>query len=298
MKRTYYLAFVFAGVVFTNSGCGDNLAGPVGNASAPRNLKALSVNDSTVFLKWDAPSEADSTFGGYQLEYGSVAVELSRSQLSYTVSSLPPGEGLFTVFSLRSNGFKADGASIRWAPATRFDSVYAITEYRQLETGTPSGINVGSVTARPFILEVNGSAGPYLDIYLYGGDGFLQEPLELFAADLFAGAFRPTRFSTITDSSTSLDLPLASFPADTTFTRLSIPVVDNTICYARVFVNNIEAHFVRIHVRQRAGTTYPNRVVELRISLQRVAELLFAANGDGDNPLAPVVTWNVQPPQS
>jgi hypothetical protein len=291
---------VLGGILFSAPGCGDNLAGPPGSVSAPRNLKALSVNESTVFLQWNAPSNVDSAFGGYRLEYGSVGIDLSRNQISYMVSSLQPGEQVFTVFSLRSNGTKADGSSIRWAPATRFDSVYSLLEYTQLQPGRGSGINVGSRTTSPFTLEVNGSAGNVLDFYLFGGDGFSQQPLALYAGDQFAGSFRPTRFSTVTHSSSSLDLPLTTFPADTTFIRQSIPVTDNTIYYARVVINNVEVHFVRIHVRQRAGATYPERVIELRLSLQRVAGLLFANKENESSYASPYTapTWNVQPHHS
>jgi Fibronectin type III domain len=300
MKKDCFLIFALGGILLSASGCGDNLAGPPVSVSAPRNLKALSVDESTVFLQWNAPSDVDSAFGGYRLEYGSDGIDLSRNQISYTATSLQPGEQVFTVFSLRSNGTKADGASIRWAPATRFDSVYSLLEYSQLQTGRASGINVGSVTTSPFTLEVNGSAANVLDFYLYGGDGFSQEPLALYAADQFAGAFRPTRFSTVTHSSSSLDLPLTSFPADTTFIRESVPVASNTIYYARVVINAVEVHFVRIHVRQRAGTTYPDRVIELHISLQRVAGLLFADNGGESSRVlpGPAPSWNVQLPNS
>ena len=299
MSRTLLL-LALGGIVVSVPGCGENLAGPPSSLSAPRNLKALSIDESTVSLQWNAPADIDSAFGGYTLEYGSVSIDLSRNELMRTISSLPPGEELFTLSSRRSNGTKADGASIRWAPATRFDSVYSLLEYTQLLTGRASGLNVGSRTASPFTLEVNGSAGIALDMYLFGGDGFSQEPLELFSADLFAGSFRPTRFSTINHSSASLDLPLAAFPADSTFTLHSVPVNDNTIYYARVLINSVEVHFLRMHVRQRPGVAYPDRVIEVRLSLQRVIGLLFAGE-ERERGLfspGPARTWNMQPNHS
>jgi hypothetical protein len=294
MKRICCAIIVIPSVLFTLPGCGDNLAGPVTSASAPRNLKALSVNESTVFLQWNAPLDADSAFGGYRLEYGSVGVELSKNQLSYSVTSLQPGEQVFTVYSLKSNGARADGSTIQWAPAARFDSTYSLLEYIPGQPGRASGINLGAGTAVPFTLEVNNSATNVLDLYLHGGDGSSQQQLELYAASRFDSGFRQTKFSTVTSSSSSLDLPLAAFPADTTFIRDSVPVTDNTIFYVRVIVNNAEVHFARVHVLQRAGAIYPDRVIELHISLQRLAGLLFAVNAGRDNPSAPVLTWNVQ----
>jgi hypothetical protein len=294
MKRFCFATIVIAVVLLTLAGCGDNLAGPVTSASAPRNLKALSVNESTVFLQWNAPADADSAFGGYRLEYGSAGIELSKNQLSYSVTSLQPGEQEFTVYSLKSNGARADGSTIRWAPATRFDSTYALLEYIAGQPVRQSGINLGAGTALPFTLEVNTSAANVLDLYLHGGDGNSQQPLALYAASRFDSGFRQTLFSTVTNSSASLDLPLAAFPADTTFVSDSVRVTDNTIFYVRIRVNNVEVHFARLHVRLRAGTTYPDRVIELHISLQRLAGLQFAVNADRDNSSARPGTVNMR----
>jgi hypothetical protein len=115
-----------------------------------------------------------------------------------------------------------------------------------------------------------------MDFYVNGGTEQIEEHLALWSAHLYFGNFNRTVFSTHTDASPSLDYALAAFPTDITFTKDSIAVVDNTIYYARVVGDPQEQNYVRIHVHVRPGTAFPNRAVEIRLSLQRVPGLLYA----------------------
>ena len=275
MMRTIAWGMSFLAAVVIVSGCGDNLAGPVVSVSAPQDLKAFSANETSISLQWSAPIDADSGFQGYTIEYGSFSIELSKNQLVYVAGSLPPGETLFNVFSRKSNGDKGDGALIRWAPAARFDSSYVLTEYAQLDPTRQSGMNVGSRTTTPFTLQVNGTAGNVLDFLCDGGVDNTG-PLTLVGADVYGGSFRPTRFSIRSDSSPSLDLPLAVFPADSTFTLGSVAITNNSIYYARVLINSVELHYVRIHVSVVQGSASPLRQIIIRLSLQRTTGIPYA----------------------
>jgi hypothetical protein len=115
-----------------------------------------------------------------------------------------------------------------------------------------------------------------LDVYFYGGQGQIRDSLAMWSASLLVGTFNPTRFSTVTHTASSLDHSVAAFPDPGTFTKDSIAVADNTIYYARVIGDPQQVNYCRLHLRVQPGTTFPNRIIEVKISLQRVPGLLYA----------------------
>jgi len=271
-------------------GCGENLTGPGASFGPPRDVRALSVNESTVRLEWSpADGATDSAFQGYVVQWGANEVIIPKTTLTYNVSSLSPGETLFILYSRKTDGTRSDGAVIRWAPATRFSTVYSLFEYIQLDPSNISGLSVGTQTTDAFTMAVNGSVAPVLDLYCFGGDGVVERPLSLWSASRFGGSFSPVRFSEIAHSSPSLDLPLSSFPDETTFFKDSIAVQDNMIYYVRVVGDNLQVLYARLHVRVRSGTSYPNRIIDVQISLQRVPGVGYAQNVD--EVLPPVCIW-------
>jgi hypothetical protein len=224
-------------------GCGENLLGPGSGASfgPPLDIKALSVNDSTVLLSWSPPGGAsDSAFHGYVIQWGTNEVIVPKTTTSYTIRALPPGEALFVLSSRKTDGTRSEGTTIRWAPATRFTALYSLFEHSQLDPGRTSGLSAGTQITDPFTMAVNGSVAPVLDLYCFGGDGLVERPLALWSASRFGGSFSPVRFSNITSSSASLDLPISSFPDETTFFKDSIAVQNNTIYYLRVIGDNLQ----------------------------------------------------------
>jgi hypothetical protein len=259
-------------------GCGENQQGPSTGSTfgPPQDLKALSVNENTVRLQWSAAAGADdSLFAGYIALWATRRDSLTKTTLSYTIDSLPPGQVIVTMYSYKTDGQLSDGATIRWAPAARFDSPYTIAEYDAQQPNRASGFDVGTRISDPATIAVNPAAPQTMDMYLYGGAGQISEPLSMRSAHLYQGNRNVTYFSSVSHSSTSLDYPLSAFPAEASFTEDDILVVDNTIYYAKIVGANQETNYARLHVRVTGGS-FPDRTIEIRVSLQRQPGLLYA----------------------
>ncbi|RPH35211.1 fibronectin type III domain-containing protein [bacterium] len=119
MRREFCLLLVLAIV-----GCGENQesTSPSTQFGPPENLKALSVNSSTVGLQWTPPSGQPDSLGGYVVQWGNNKDTLGKTAVSYLADSLTQGEKTFTVYARRVSGTVSDGAVIKWEPADRFDS--------------------------------------------------------------------------------------------------------------------------------------------------------------------------------
>ena len=283
MRKELCIVLVLAFV-----GCGENQSTTSPSAlKAPENLKALSVNGTTVGLQWTPPSGQSDSVGGYVVQVGSTRDTLGKTQLSYLADSLTPGEKTFTVYALRVSGALSDGAVITWAPASRFDTPIVLTEYKTNNTSLLSALDVGTATLNPAAMTVTSPNAAQMDLYLYGGSGAVQDSLQLQSTSLLASVWNSTLFSTVTQSSTGLDYYLAAFPDPTTFTLARVPVVDNTIYYVRVVGDYGAYNYARIHVHVQPGTVFPSRTVEVRVSLQRVPGLLYALNRDMTRQLSP-----------
>lgn len=258
-------------------GCGENEEtdeNGSGTLGPPQDVRALSLNAGAVRLDWTAAHGAsDSTFRGYVITWGTSSDTVSKSVLTYTADSLQPGETLFTLFSVKTDGTPSTPATIRWAPAARFDTPFTIVEYTNATPSAIAGFDVGTSNLPPSTLPIDQAAQATMDLYLFGGNG--STGLVLRSANLFSGTWNQTKFSTVTGKGPSLDVPLTAFPAIGTFTLDEVTVVDSAIFYVRVIGNNASAlHFARIHVHVRAGST--PRAVDLRVSLQRLTGLMYA----------------------
>jgi hypothetical protein len=265
------------------AGCGENQDTTSPSAvGAPENLKALSVNSATVGLQWSAPTGQSDSVGGYVVQVGSVRDTLGENQLSFLADSLTPGEKTFTVYTRRLSGALSDGAVIKWAPAARFDVPIALYEYRTSNTSLLSALDVGSATLDPAAMTVTLDNASRIDLYLYGGNGAVEDTLQLQSTSLLVSSWNATAFSTIHQSSSGLDYYLSAFPAGSTFTLDHVTVTDNTIYYVRTIGDN-GLTYARIHVHVQAGASFPSRAVEVRVSLQRVPGLLYAFDHEGAN---------------
>lgn len=271
------------------SGCGDNMETPppVVQFAPPTGLKALSVDQSTVQFQWSASQAAgDSTFAGYVAQIGGRIDTLPKTTLSLRADSLAPGTVTFSVYSLRSDGLRSDPAITHWAPASRFDSAYTVYERTSLVSSRPEGFNVGTSTTDPSTMVVDLTdpvVQQTMDLFFNGDTVETEQSLSMWSANLLLGSLNATLFSTQSDASSSLDFPLSAFPSENTFVRDSVAVADNTIYYAKVIGDPQQVNYARIHVHIRPGTFPPNRIIEIRVSLQRVPGLLFAFDGEMDN---------------
>jgi hypothetical protein len=273
---------VAAMLVLFFSGCGPNEGTDpaLSKIGPPQNLKSVSLNRTSVGLKWDLPQGAsDSTFAGYAVQYGNRTDTLAKGSVAFAADSLAAAESAFIVSVRTRDGRSGDGASIRWAPAERFASAITLTEYTPVESSRLAGLKVGGKTTDPVAAAVNPATINTFDFYLYGGGSAPAAlPLYLWSASLFSGAtYRTTMFSSVQYSASTLDHYVDAFPAPSTFTLSLVQVADNTIYYARI-IGDVpsETHYVRILVQGTAGG-FPARTVRVTLSLQRVPGLQYAA---------------------
>lgn len=284
------LAFV---AILSWTGCGDNTSDslPATGFNPPENLKALSLSESSIRVDWTASTSAsDTNFAGYLISWGARADTLPASTLSYVIDSLLPGELFINLRSRRMNGQQSVPATVRWAPAGRFDAGFVLREYYVQEPGRLSGLDVGGQQSDPLAIAVeagNPAVGQRLDIYLFGGEGEIEQPLTLRSANLFLGSWNSTFFSTVSHSSTSLDYPLSSFPAATSFTENAVQIQDNRVYYLRVMGDQGSVNYARIHVRVQSGGGQRNRSIDVKISLQRAPSLMYAMNSSETRTVPP-----------
>ncbi|MCS7177342.1 MAG: fibronectin type III domain-containing protein [Candidatus Kapabacteria bacterium] len=135
----------------------------------PSNLQALSVNDSTVRLKWTAsPSESSPDFGFYHLS----VYEDATSRLVGTIrlGTRTPVDitglrtGVIYRFELRSSwrdttrsdARSTTAAVVRWSPATRYTTLPDGSPIRLYETASrfPSGLDLEGPDGKPRTLTV------------------------------------------------------------------------------------------------------------------------------------------------
>jgi hypothetical protein len=276
MRRVPVLLAIVLAVVALD--CGDNTetVSPAGSVSPPQNLKAFSLNKQAVRLQWTAPPEAnDSSFKGYLIQWGGKQDSLQKSVLSYTVDSLASGEATFTLYSRTKSGTVSTGASIHWAPADRLPGTYTLLEFIQPSSVTNTAIDVGTGGGSAQVVSANDASPSFVDFYLFGGN-VGGDTLKFEAADVrLGGTYKPSRFSSVMHSSTTLDYYLSAFPDQGSFTLQSIAVAPNTIYYA-YFLNpsQTKRYYARILVIS-VSLSAPRSVV-MQISLQRAADTPFA----------------------
>jgi hypothetical protein len=300
MKRLTVLVPIGLSIALYSIGCGPNTAtNPADNIGAPQNIAAVSIDKSTVGLQWAAPTGArDSAFAGYVVQYSGRRDTLGRNTLKYAATGLVQGETAFTLYVRQLEGGLGQSATIRWAPADRFNNPFTMTEVNSSNPSHLSGLRVGARLTDPRLVDVTPANSDSFDVYLYGGLGQVATELQLWSASLYFGSsVRQTLFSTVTTQAGSLDSYLTAFPAASTFSQTSVLATDNTIYYLRlVGENGSEINYARILVSSTTGA-FPERSIQVSISLQRVPGLLYAdqrKEGATTLPLAkliPVITY-------
>ncbi|MGB6648395.1 MAG: hypothetical protein WBG01_07640 [Bacteroidota bacterium] len=266
-------------------GCGENVApDPIDlTPYLPRHLSALSADRSTVGLQWEQPQAvSDTILAGYIIEFAGRRDTVTKTTTDYTASGLLPGLVNFVISPHASDGRRAQGVTMLWAPADRFDdSAYTMFEWNVSDLIRPSGLNVGTRLTDPGTTPVVVAFQESMDLVLVGDAG---TALRFKSAHLVTAGWNVTLISTVTSSSTSLDYYLESYPADSTFTRTEALIENNTIYYVIAegdFPN--ERNYARIHVRVIPGA-FPDRSITVTISLQREPSVPFASAMSYDRP--------------
>ncbi|MCK5571143.1 MAG: hypothetical protein KAJ12_00210 [Bacteroidetes bacterium] len=266
-------------------GCGENVAPDPIDLSPylPQHLSALSVDRSTVRLQWEQPQAVNDTIlAGYIMEFAGRRDTVTKTTTDYTASGLLPGLVNFVISPLASDGRTAQGVTMLWAPADRFDdSAYTMFEYNVSDLNRPSGLNVGTRLTNPGTVPVVAAFQESMDLVLVGDAGTV---LRFQSAHLVTASWNVTLISTVKSSSTSLDYLLESYPADSTFVLTETLIENNTIYYVIAegdFPN--ERNYARIHVREIPGA-FPNRSITVTISLQREPSVPFSSAMPDDRP--------------
>ncbi len=264
-------------VVGMIAGCGKNeeVITPGGALQPPQNVMAYSAGSQSVGLVWSSPEGAsDSLFGGYVIQWTGTSDSVDKSQLAFVANGLPQGVMQFLLFSRLKDGTRsATGAVIQWAPADRVSNL-TIYEYRGVSSAGNSAVDLGTAGGSPTTLDLDQNA-VNADFYLFGGAGQLIDNLALWAPDQFYGALKPTRFSHETDSSSTLDFPLASFPPATSFTADSILVNVNTIYYVQLYGPGNVQYYARVLVSATGGQGL-SRSITMQVSVQRAQGVPYA----------------------
>jgi hypothetical protein len=278
-------------------GCGENIYDPSNpdHVNPPRNLEGLSWDSTSVSLQWlSAGDVPDSVISGYRIEYNGLVDSVSRVQTTKILHQLPLGRTTFAVLTVLRNGVISDPATFQWAPASRFDSPPVIIYEDPGIAGTrPRGMRVGSRTTSPYaVVLTTQNASQVVQLILEGSGA---QPLRLQSPTYVLQNALQTLFSSTSHASTNLNYHLSSYP--TTYDRDDVPIIDNTIYYLRLLGDNGETNYARVHVHITPGAAFPNRSVEIRVSLQRFAELQLARLGSvpeatGDRP--PVAMFPVR----
>jgi hypothetical protein len=163
---------------------------PVSPPAPPSNLQALSVDDSTVRLKWSpSPSESNPRFGGYELMVYNDAtgsfVGKTRLQRSPTdITGLRSGTvyrfELYATWAdtTRDTARSRTAAVVRWSPATRYTTFADGSPIRLYETASrfPSGLDLEGPDGRPRALTVRDGNEWDLCLDTRGGDYEIDSP--------------------------------------------------------------------------------------------------------------------------
>lgn len=212
--------------------------------AAVSNLRAYSFNETSVALTWThSTSQTNTAMSGYSVvtfasngtQQGST-ISVSKDSTRAVVTGLPAGIYLFTVKTIAnpssSDFASSDSATIRWAPAYRFNTEGGL-EIKVYETTSSALFASGLIfaiapdTLQPKTVSIS-NPGPYatkIDLYVRS-EG--SSNVEIRSANLFNPAWRATRFSTTPPRDIlSLDDPAVA-PPDTNSYTLDRILIDST----------------------------------------------------------------------
>jgi hypothetical protein len=274
--RTSFAVLVMA-VLMT--GCGKNIADPNNPpfVNPPRSIQALALDSGSVGLQWFSPTGIpDSVIRRFVVKYNGITDSVAGNTHAYTANFLPRGNTTFALLTFLRSGVTSQPVAFQWAPAVRFETPPVVI-YEDVGPATPRpvGIHLGSQTTNPYPVVVEAGVQPILHLVLNGGGG---QQLKLQSATFAIQNGLLTLFSQTSHSASSLNYYLPAYPS--TYTEDEMPLVDNTIYYVRFRGDAGESNCARIHVHILVGSGFPDRSVEIRVSLQRAPDVTFAYGGE------------------
>lgn len=289
-------------VMLAASGCQDNSATAPSTLHVPDDLRAVSINDSTVELHWTRRADDDAT--GYVVSWnGEVRHDVGSVEVGVDsrvrISGLTGGQ-VYSFSVAARGGLRSDPATIRWAPATRFrDTSLGDTVLRIYESASAkgSGLVLDRLRGGPRLIVLNGSiySGAQLALYTQtaGPDNF---EIGAAYARLSTISDSAVYISTRTYNATSLDTWFLSQPLDEDILPdgnrrvFLLPTTISDGVGRGFFVRTNVAgqhHYARVLIRNVSGQllqgTWPDRYIEIAISYQAAGDVPFAEAEQSDS---------------
>jgi hypothetical protein len=308
MSYSKLLAVLFASLLmgFFVTSCSDD--GPTDptneKPAAPTNLMALSVNETTIHLKYDiSASEQNSLFQDYFLSYWVVG-ETANPMTMTVAKGVNPiavtglSEGKIYQFQLvaryKNNESSTASADVKWAPAARFDETIFDSPIRLYEKASSFGSGVQiyySSEDGPRTRTVSDGADWDLGLETDGntimfgsasklGYNFQTQPQPTF---MLTDYFLANALNDIFDSRAMDDGDRNSKYTEHTRDLATITGSQNAIFYVRKYQpGKTRYNYAKIMVERNplsGGFLHgvaPNRHVILYISYQRVEDVPYA----------------------
>jgi len=292
-KNLWKLAGIAGAVVLFATACNENTTDPPPPTApnAPTDLKATSVNETTVGLAWtpDVAGASATEFEVTIVEEGTTTestVKVAGTFDKVDVGGLTEGKVYnFTVRAMNDTAHSGPTATIKWAPAKRY-----ITNLRLYETDSPSGSGIELPDLAGLVIAVGERWDLCLDTR--GGSFDIGSPTKSsYTTSEVVPKFpngQPARVSLIgktwTDVTTledvyeSVDLATAATlqealinfnTADTEGKAFAFVLKSQAGNFAKVLVKKSNGRLLQ-------GTT-PNRYVDLEISYQSGVNIPYAA---------------------
>ncbi len=272
-------------------------------------LRASSISDRTVRLKWDTPADADPGLTLITVEWKAVgasesgSLELAPATREVDIVEIQPG--VMYDFTLRAHrGASASApATIRYAAAARFthDRLDPAATLRMYEKTSSHGAGLVLDPHRggPYNIGV-GQPDPKVQLGMYvmtgnGEDSVIVGPAYSFVEFKHVDSFDPNVYISqmsydVKDlDSWMMERPLNSYIA-TDYGNVSafiFPAISTSLSHGFVLRTGLEGeyHYARVLVKNVNGRILqgeaPNRYIEVEVSYQEKANIPFA-KGSGE----------------
>lgn len=308
MKITKYSAFLISALMFAffAISCDDNTTDPdpvKEKPNAPTNLMALSVNETTIHLKYDiSTSETNTLFQDYFLTYNEVGststktMAVAKGVNPIIVPELSEGKIYeFKLVARYTNGeVSATAATVKWSPAARFELTVNDAPIRVYETASSfgSGLQIYYATENgPRARTIANSGDWDLGIRTEGmvvnfgsatklNYNYSTTPQPTF---ILTDYFLANSLNAVFDSKAMDEGDRNTKYVETTIDLATIPGTLNAIFYVRKYQpGQTRYNYAKIMlIRNPVSGGFlhgdaPNRHILAQISYQRVADVPYA----------------------
>ncbi len=293
MKSKLFLVILIAIIFMSFSACSDSSTDSGKSRLSPvTNLKAFSVNNTSVGLKWTkSVSENLADFDKYEIKIKQADTTVSTQFVakgtdSLVISNLSNGviyDFVVTakVTSTSKNYIDSDPAQVRWSPAWRFtqEGTFPIQVYeRTSSTGYASGLvfyypSLGA-PPQPKTVSLLSADSSLIDVFI---DSKGASNIAISSSHLYRPNRKITRFSTVEYESETLNYPQFTPPDTTTYTKFEILIDSVAVTSSKiVYYKGNNGNYGRILIKRNPVNSTliwgssPEQYVRLEISYQSV----------------------------